>query len=240
MKEIFTLRRTKFQRNLQILMIFMVVIAMLLVDGFFSLSYTTRALYKVGLFVIVPLFLAGFIPWFDLFSVFRVKKDQKALLHALFLGMGVYVFLILLYIFLKDILDLNQIKGALESSVAVNKKNFLAVAIYISFINAFLEEFFFRGFAYLKLIDKMPKFFASTISALAFSLYHIGMVTGWVSPLLTILGLLGLFVAGMLFNYINNRQGNIYASYAVHMFANFALNTIGLQMFGLINLPFLQ
>ncbi len=240
MREIFTFRRTKQQRNLQILMIFMVVIAMLLVDGFFSLSYATRAFYKIGLFVLVPLVLASFIRWFDLFSIFRVKKDQKAVLHSLFLGMGVYAFLILLYLFLKDVLDLNQIKGALESSVAVNGKNFLRVAIYISFVNSFLEEFFFRGFAYLKLKDKMSKFGASSVSALAFSLYHFGMVTGWVSPLLTILGLAGLFFAGIIFNFINDRQGNIYASYAVHMFANFALNTIGLQMFGLIDLPFLR
>lgn len=240
MKEIFTFRRTKKQRNLQILMIFTVVIAMLMVDGFFSLSYTTRALFKIGLFVLVPLLLGGGIRWFDLFSVFRVKKEKKAFLPSLFLGMAVYVFLIGLYLVMKDILNLNQIQEALKSSVAVTKDNFLGVAIYISFINSFLEEFFFRGFAYLKLKDKMPKIMASIISALAFSLYHFGMVDGWVSPLLTILGLAGLFISGIIFNLINDRNGNIYASYAVHMFANFALNTIGLQMFGLINLPFLR
>ncbi len=240
MKEIFTSRRTKNQRNLQITMIFIVVMAMLLVDSFFPLSYGLRALYKVALFVIVPFILAGFIRWFDLFSIFRVKPGEKAWIPSLVLGMSVYAFLIFLFMLLKNILDLNQIIKALEASVSVNKNNFLAVAIYISFINSFLEEFFFRGFAYLKLKDKMSKGGASIVSALAFSLYHMGMVTGWVSPLLTILGLVGLFLSGIIFNRINERHENIYSSYAVHMFANFALNTIGLQMFGLINLPFLR
>lgn len=240
MREIFTSRQSKNQRNIQVLMIFVVVIAMLLMDRFLTLPYTTRSIYKVLLFLLFPIILGGSIRWFDLFSVFRVKSDDKKIFPSLFLGLGVYVFLILLYIILKDIFNLEQIMGALESTVAVTKDNFIMVAIYISFINSFLEEFFFRGFAYLKLKDKMPKIGATMISAMAFSIYHFSMVEGWASPILVALGLLGLFLSGIIFNAINDKNDNIYSSYAVHVFANFAINTIGLQMFGLIDLPFLR
>lgn len=240
MREIFTSRQSKNQRNIQVLMIFVVVIAMLLMDRFLTLPYTTRSIYKVLLFLLFPIILGGSIRWFDLFSVFRVKSDDKKIFPSLFLGLGVYVLLILLYIILKDIFNLEQIMGALESTVAVTKDNFIMVAIYISFINSFLEEFFFRGFAYLKLKDKMPKIGATMISAMAFSIYHFSMVEGWASPILVALGLLGLFLSGIIFNAINDKNDNIYSSYAVHVFANFAINTIGLQMFGLIDLPFLR
>ncbi|NLB19458.1 MAG: CPBP family intramembrane metalloprotease, partial [Clostridium sp.] len=191
MREIFTSRQSKNQRNIQVLMIFVVVIAMLLMDRFLTLPYTTRSIYKVLLFLLFPIILGGSIRWFDLFSVFRVKSDDKKIFPSLFLGLGVYVLLILLYIILKDIFNLEQIMGALESTVAVTKDNFIMVAIYISFINSFLEEFFFRGFAYLKLKDKMPKIGATMISAMAFSIYHFSMVEGWASPILVALGLLG-------------------------------------------------
>lgn len=240
MREIFTSRQSKNQRNIQVLMIFLVVIAILLMDSFLTLPYATRSIYKVLLFLLFPVILGGSIRWFDLFSVFRVKSNVKKILPRLFLGLGVYGFLILLYVILKDVFNLDQIMGALESSVAVTKDNFLRVAIYISFVNSFLEEFFFRGFAYLKLKDKMPKIGATVISATAFSIYHYTMVKGWASPILVALGLLGLFLSGIIFNIINDKNDNIYSSYAVHVFANLAINTIGLQMFGLINLPFLR
>lgn len=240
MREIFTFRQSKIQRNIQIIMIFTVVVVMLLMDRFLTLPYTTRSIYKILLFLLFPIILGGSIRWFDLFSVFRRKSNKRSLIPALALGLGVYGFLIVLYIILKDILNLDQIKVALESSVAVTRDNFIIVALYISFVNSFLEEFFFRGFAYLKLKDKMPKIGATLISATAFSLYHFAMVEGWASPLLVILGLVGLFLSGIIFNAINDKFDHIYHSYLVHVFANLAINTIGLQMFGIIDLPFLR
>jgi len=47
-------------------------------------------------------------------------------------------------------------------------------------------------------------------------------------------------LSGIFFNLLNDKNKNIYNSYMVHMFANFAINTLGLQMFGIIDLPFLR
>jgi len=57
------------------------------------------------------------------------------------------------------------------------------------------------------------------------------MMIGWFSPLIFLLALTGLFVGGLIFNFFNERFGNIYVSWLIHMFANFAINTVGFIMF---------
>jgi CAAX amino terminal protease family. len=44
----------------------------------------------------------------------------------------------------------------------------------------------------------------------------------------------GLFFAGLVFNWLNEKAETIYASWMVHMFANFAINTIGYILFGIL------
>ena len=56
----------------------------------------------------------------------------------------------------------------------------------------------------------------------------------WFAPLLLGLLIVGLFAAGLIFNRLNEKTGNIYPSWMVHMFANFAINTVGFMLFGIV------
>ena len=127
-----------------------------------------------------------------------------------------------------------MITSALTGDIGVNKENFVFVAIYISFVNSLLEEFFFRGFAFLSLTKLVSKKYSYIFSAGVFAIYHIAMMTGWFSVAVFALALAGLFVGGIIFNFLNDRSGNIYTSWLVHMFANFAINLIGFHLFGII------
>ena len=69
--------------------------------------------------------------------------------------------------------------------------------------------------------------FAYLFSAGLFAMYHAAMMIGWFSPLLYGLAMLGLTAGGIIFNWLNEKQGTIYVSWLVHMFANFAINTVG-------------
>ena len=108
------------------------------------------------------------------------------------------------------------------------------MALYISFINSFLEEFFFRGFAFISLKKLTSRKFAYIFSAALFALYHAGMTAGYFHIGIFLATLAGLFVAGIIFNYLNEKSENIYTSWLVHMFANFAINTVGFILFGII------
>ena len=111
--------------------------------------------------------------------------------------------------------------------------NFLFVSLYISLVNSLLEEFLFRGFAFLTLKKHIGRRTAYVFSAAVFAVYHFGMMAAG-NILISLLALMALFVAGCMFNWLDERSGNIITSWLVHMFANFAINTIGFMIFGII------
>ena len=78
------------------------------------------------------------------------------------------------------------------------------------------------------------KSFAYIFSASLFAIYHIAMMATWFDPLLFAIMLVGLFMSGIFFNWLNEKNENIYASWLVHMCANFAINTVGFVLFGIL------
>jgi membrane protease YdiL (CAAX protease family) len=130
--------------------------------------------------------------------------------------------------------DFSQVAEAITGSSGVDQKEFVWVALYISFVNSLVEEIFFRGFGFLLLSRFTTRRTAYVFSAAAFSLYHVAIMSSWFSFYLFLLLLISLFVAGLLFNRINEKSGTIYPSWLVHMCANFAINTIGFILFGIL------
>lgn len=115
--------------------------------------------------------------------------------------------------------------------MGVTAENFIWFCIYISFINSLLEEFFFRGFAFLTLSQVGSRKLAYHFSALAFAIYHVAMMIGWFHIGLIILSIFGLYIGGLIFNYFNHNSQTIYTSWVIHISANFAINLIGFSLF---------
>ena len=209
-------------------------VIMSLVDGVISPPYACKSALKIILFLLIP--LCYFLLWKDELSSLKKlfvpnKKDLKL---ALLLGLGVYAVVMAGYLLLGKFIDFSGIAASLTGGIGVNADNFVYVAIYISFVNSLLEEFFFRGFAFITLKKESGRIFAYIFSSALFALYHLGMTSGWFNPLIYILALLGLFVGGCIFNFLNEKCENIYPSWLVHMCANFAINTVGFIIFGII------
>jgi len=160
--------------------------------------------------------------------------NKKSILCALILGIGVYIFILGAYFILGPYFDFSMVTTNLENNIGINKTNFLFVALYITFINSLLEEFFFRGFSFLSLKGVTSRNIAHIFSALAFAIYHVAIMNNWFSPLLFMLLIVSLFIAGLLFNYLNEKFNNIYVSWIVHISANLAINTVGSIPFGII------
>lgn len=200
-------------------------------------SYFWRSVDKIILFILIPIALAR-RQGQRLHFLFTAKK-QPQWLSTLIIAILIYCTLIALYILLADFLPLHTIQAAVERNVAVERHNFIAVALYIAFINAFIEEFFFRGVACLALQKPRAQIWVYVFSAAVFSLYHAPMLRGWSSLPIILLGLFALFIGGIFFACLNRTTGHIWRSYATHLSANLAINTLGLHMFGIIHLPFL-
>ncbi|MCT1400199.1 CPBP family intramembrane metalloprotease [Paenibacillus sp. p3-SID867] len=207
-------------------------LAMSLVDAVIRPDYAVKSAIKIILFLSLPIgyaMIAGGVPFRRLFTFGR-----KGLLMSLLLGFGVFTIILGGYFLLSPLFDFTNVTGALQENLGVNAGNFVFVALYISIANSLLEEFFFRGFAFFTLKEQVGRRFAYLFSAGAFAVYHIAMMSSWFSVGLFLLLIAGLVVAGLLFNWLNERSGNIYASWMVHMFANLAINTIGFMLFGII------
>lgn len=209
-------------------------LAMSFVDGVIEPPYFYKSVIKIILFLLIPMLY--FITHRD--EISNLKKlfvpRKKDFILALSLGIGVFAIILIAYFVFRNFIDFSGIKDSLTSGIGVNADNFVYVAIYISFVNSLLEEFFFRGFAFLILKRETNSVFAYVFSAVLFALYHVGMTSGWFNFFIYILAMLGLFMGGCIFNFLNDKCENIYPSWLVHMCANFAINTIGFILFGII------
>ena len=198
---------------------------MTLVDGVIRPGYAVKSAIKVVLFLLLPLLLARFDGELEFRALFRFRRRGSGM--ALGLGLLVYAVILGAYFLLRQVFDFAPIAALLSENAGVDRGNFLFVSLYISFVNSLLEEFFFRGFLFLNLRRRTRRSFAYLFSAALFAAYHVAMMTGWFSPLLFALAMVGLTAGGMMFNALNEREGTVYPSWLVHMFANFAINTVG-------------
>ena len=206
--------------------------AMTLVDGVLRPPYAVKSAVKLALFLLAPL-LYGYAAGKDGYrALFRIQR--RALLRVLALGFGVFALILGAYFALRSVFDFSAVTALLGKTAGVTAENFLWVSLDISFVNSLLEEFFFRGFAFLVLRRYAGERFACVFSALSFALYHTAMMLGWFPPLLFLLALAGLTAGGVLFNLLDARAGTIFPSWAVHIFANLAINTVGFILFKIL------
>ena len=197
------------------------------VDGVLRPGYGAKAAIKLLAFGLLPCLLYYRGRGEELRQLFhRDRAAEKALLA----GVVLYALLLGGYHLLSPWLDLSGVAAALERDVGVEAGNFLWVALYISFVNSLLEEFFFRGLGFLTLGKYLGRPLACGLSAGAFALYHVAMMLGWMPVGQLALMILGLLGAGLFFNVLNARSGTLWTSWLLHLWANLAINTIGFQL----------
>lgn len=224
------MKKSKKKLIASIVVVFCIIMAV--IDGVWQASYATKSALKFIMFLGFPALYMIFDKNLKFKPLFKINK--KGIKLALGLGVGVYIVILGGYLLLKDVFDFSGITQSLTDGIGVNNSNFIFVSVYIAFVNSLMEEFFFRGFAFLALKRVSTRRFAYLFSAGVFSLYHIAMMIGWFSPLAFIIVMAGLFLGGLIFDYLNEKTGTIYPSWLVHMFANFAINTVGFMLFGII------
>lgn len=222
----------KTRRGISLTGLIMILI-MFVTDYFLRPDYQIKSLIKIVVFLLIPIIYTKtnwYISWKEFFRL----GSKGQLVISIILGLGVYGLIIGGFILFKDFIDLNNIERLLSKNVNVNRENFVLVALYISFFNSLLEEFFFRGFLFLGLKKLGNTMKAYVISSLLFTIYHIAIIGSWFNIGIFLLAMVGLFIGGLIFNGLNHTNDNIYNSWLVHMFANFAINTVGLLMYGII------
>lgn len=217
------------KKQIPFLVIFACIV-MGIVDAVIQPGYVIKSAVKMVMFLLIPVMYGIYDKEANIQKL--IKPDKKGFAVALVLGLAVYAVVLGAYFAFRNVFDFSALTKSLNETTGVNKSNFIWVAIYISFVNSLLEEFFFRGFSFIALKKYTSRKFASIFSSLVFALYHIAMMIGWFGVPVILISLAGLFAGGMIFNRFDEKNENIYLSWLIHMFANFATNTIGFILFG--------
>lgn len=221
------------KKKIIILIVLIGCLIMGFIDAVISPQYLIKSFIKIILFSIMPILYSRYDTNLNLSSLFKVKS-KKEIIIAILSGVAIFTVILGAYFIIGNFFDFSNVVSSLSENAGINNNNFLFVTIYISFINSLLEEFYFRGFAFLKLKEVSTRKFAYIFSSLAFAFYHIAMMIGWFDISLFILTIVGLFVGGLIFNYFNEKYKNIYVTWLIHMFANFAINYIGFMLFNIV------
>ena len=186
-------------------------------------------------FIIIPYIYMKIIKKRKFSKAINYKNIVKDHLKLGFI-FGILSFLIILiaYYVLRNIINLQNISEDLQSKSKITASSFIFVGLYITLVNSFLEEYFFRGFIFLNLYELKSKKCAYIYSSLLFGLYHIGIFKTWFNIKLVGLALISLISIGFLFNWLDTKSRNFINSWIVHILADSAIILIGLKMFGII------
>lgn len=205
-----------------------------LIDAVVHPNYFLKIPIKIVFFLALPMsfFIVNKKEFKEFKKLFVFKKS--GILKSLLLGAAVYAVIMSAYLLLRDVIDFSRVTSSLTSGMGITADNFIYVSLYISLMNSFLEEFFFRGYGFITLKKYTNRKFAYIFSSGVFAVYHIGMLIGMFGIGALALLLFGLIAGGCIFNYLNEKNENIYSSWFVHMFANFAINTVGMILFGVM------
>ena len=152
--------------------------------------------------------------------------NKKSVLKLSGFGVIIYVIIMAAFFITKGIFDYPSLVNSLSADQNVSQNSFILIALYISFCNSLLEEFLFRFVAFIKLSEYTTKKLAYIFSSCMFALYHVAMVGGSFPFPLLLLALVGLAIGGGIFNYVDDKSRNVYNSWIIHMFADFAIMTI--------------
>lgn len=205
------------------------------VEQVLVVSYLVKTVIKILFFIFIPYAYSKIIKKQKISKAINYKNIDKEHLKMGFL-FGILSFFIILitYYLLRNIIDLKSISEKLQSNSKITASSFIYVGLYITFINSFLEEYFFRGFIFLNLYEFKRKKFAYIYSSLLFGIYHIAIFKTWFNIGLVGLALIGLISIGFIFNWLDTRSKNFINSWIVHILADSAIIIIGLRMFGLV------
>lgn len=223
------------KKNLHIILSVLIFsLAVSFIDAFVKPNYFVKIPIKILFFLVLPMlfFVINKEDFSEFKKLFTFRKGGFA--KALLLALGVYGVIVGGFFVTRNIIDYSNVTSSLTGGMGITADNFLYVALYISLMNSFLEEFFFRGFGFITLKKYTSRRFAYVFSAAMFAFYHAGMLWGMFGAAGLALIFTGLVIGGCIFSYLNESTDNLYPSWFVHMFANFAINTVGFILFGVI------
>ena len=207
------------------------VAVMCAVESILQPGYVWKSVVKI------TMFFGSVVLFYLLYKDEKIKehfiiKNKKAFAVCVVIALLTIGVILGAYALIQDYVNPEQIKDSLLNKEKVSVDNFLYVALYISAVNSFLEEIFFRGLLFLQVKKLGHRKLAYNLSALFFAVYHIGIVSGWFYIWVFLLVIFLLYVAGVILNIAAEKCDSFLGSWVIHIAANIGINAIGCLVLG--------
>ncbi len=218
---------SKTKKLIYILISSIIVITVLAyTDAVVKLPYLVRSPLKITIFLVVPIIYSRY----SKVNIIKRSIDNYRNTNIetnLFLGVLVIAVIMLTYYLVASFIDISKIKDDVQSKYLISKSTYIFMALYLSFVNSFLEELFFRGYLFLNIKQLGYCYWGYIISSFLFAIYHVSNINGWFGGFTFALALFGLFVGGVIFSFLDDKRNTFLNSYIIHICADLAIVIIG-------------
>lgn len=116
-----------------------------------------------------------------------------------------------------------------------NLKSFIMLALAISIIHSFLEEYYWRGFVdklFIKIFPNLNRYFIYLLGAFLFTLHHLILIYKFLGPSANLASVLffGFFVfaPGFVWSYQTDKYKSVYPAWLGHIGADLGLMLVAL------------
>ncbi|MEM6521186.1 MAG: type II CAAX endopeptidase family protein [Cyanobacteria bacterium P01_C01_bin.70] len=160
------------------------------------------------------------------------RPSRKELWVGVWLGLGMFGAIYGGYVLLgQRWLDPALVQARADAVGLLNPWLFLAFAVYFTFGNALVEEYIWRWFVYRQCEVLVPGLTAVMLAAACFTLHHIVALRGFTgSWSVTIIGSVGVFIAGLVWSACYLIYRSLWACYLSHLLADLAIAIVGWQL----------
>lgn len=193
-----------------------------------EINYVIKTLCKISFFFLVVWSYKKIFKDFRFRDILSFSKlGRREWIKVMLLGLLSAGVVLGAYLLFLPYIDLNLIHQDLTERLGITALGFIFVGIYISFGNSLLEEYFFRGFIFFNL----PRKWGYIYSPLLFASYHIPMIILWFTVDIILICFIGLWIIGVVFHLVNEKNRTIWASWIIHICADIMIIMIGLNVF---------
>ncbi len=125
------------------------------------------------------------------------------------------------------LIDAEALRRVVEPSGLLDKRVFIAGALFWITVNSVLEEYLFRWFMYRQLAARLPRWAAIAGSALAFTVHHGVVLSIQFNATVGVLGAIACFTGAAVWSCLYVRNESIWPGWLSHAVVDVAIFTLG-------------
>jgi membrane protease YdiL (CAAX protease family) len=147
---------------------------------------------------------------------------------GLALGAAIGATILLAYtLAVSDRVDPSLVRQAARTMTLLSPPDYLLAAAGWTLVNSLMEEYVYRWFVLRQLRAITSDLVAIFGSALVFTAHHVVAVSVYLTPALTVLASLGVFLGGVTWSWLYLRYRSVWPPWISHVLADVAVFVIG-------------